>query len=155
MPASSDTTTVRVANTVSPCGMVSPKLPNSAVRPFARATPSASPTSDAARPIAPASTITDRSTWRREAPRVRRVASSRERWATVIDSVLKMTKAPTNSATPPKASRVPRMKVMPSDTTSLSLAACSSPVASSTPGGRTASMRPPSSSVEVPGAAAT
>ena len=45
------------------------------------------------------------STWRREPPSVRNVASSRGRCATVIDSVLKMTNAPTKSATPPKPSR--------------------------------------------------
>ena len=50
------------------------------------------------------SRMTDRSTCRREAPIVRRVANSRVRCATVIASVLKMTKPPTNSAMPPKAS---------------------------------------------------
>jgi hypothetical protein len=42
--------------------------------------------------------------WRRLAPIVRRVAISRVRWATVIESVLKMTKAPTKSAMPAKVS---------------------------------------------------
>jgi hypothetical protein len=42
----------------------------------------------------------------REAPSVRSVASSRTRWATVIDSVLKMTNAPTSSAIPAKPSRI-------------------------------------------------
>ena len=41
----------------------------------------------------------------REAPSVRSVANSRVRWATVIDSVLKITNAPTSSAMPPKPSR--------------------------------------------------
>ena len=53
---------------------------------------------------APSST-TERSTWRREAPSVRSVASSFVRCATVIESVLKMTNAPTKSAIPPNASR--------------------------------------------------
>ena len=44
------------------------------------------------------SSSTERSTCRREAPSVRSVANSRVRWATVIESVLKMTNAPTNSA---------------------------------------------------------
>ena len=48
---------------------------------------------------------TERSTCRREAPSVRSVASSFVRCATVIESVLKMTNAPTNSAIPPNASR--------------------------------------------------
>ena len=48
---------------------------------------------------------TEPSTWRREAPIVRSSASSRERWATVIDSVLKIVNAPTNIAMPPNTSR--------------------------------------------------
>ena len=47
----------------------------------------------------------------REAPRVRSVANSRVRWATVIDRVLKITNAPTNSAMPPKPSRKIRTKL--------------------------------------------
>ena len=49
--------------------------------------------------------MTERRTCLREAPSVRSVANSRVRWATVIDSVLKITNAPTNSAMPPKPSR--------------------------------------------------
>ena len=45
-------------------------------------------------PIASASTITDQRICRRLAPTVRIVANSRVRWATVIESVLKMTNAP-------------------------------------------------------------
>ena len=56
-------------------------------------------------PTTSPSMTTDRMTWRREAPSVRSVANSRERWATVIDSVLRITNAPTNSAMPPKPSR--------------------------------------------------
>ena len=41
----------------------------------------------------------------REAPSVRKVANSRVRCATVIESVLKITNAPTNSAMAPKPSR--------------------------------------------------
>ena len=44
------------------------------------------------------------STWRRVAPSARSMANSRRRWATVIEKALKMMKAPTNTATPPKAS---------------------------------------------------
>ena len=49
-------------------------------------------------PITSASRITEPRICRREAPIVRSVANSRTRWATVIESVLKMTKAPTKSA---------------------------------------------------------
>jgi hypothetical protein len=40
---------------------------------------------------------------------VRSVANSRVRWATVIENVLKMTNAPTNSAMPANVSRKYRM----------------------------------------------
>ena len=66
--------------------------------------------------------MTERSTCRRVAPSVRSVASSRVRCATVIDSVLKMTNAPTKSAMPPKPSRKPRMKLMKLPTDFLSCA---------------------------------
>ena len=52
---------------------------------------------------------------------MRRVANSRVRWATVIESVLKITKAPTKSAMPANASRKYRMKLVNS-TDSWSLA---------------------------------
>ena len=60
---------------------------------------------EAISPITNASTRTDRSTCRRVAPSVRSVASSRVRCAIVIESVFAITKLPTNSAIPPKASR--------------------------------------------------
>ena len=60
------------------------------------------------------SRTTERLTCLREAPSVRSVANSRVRCATVIDSVLKMTNAPTSSAMPPKPSRTRRMVFMPS-----------------------------------------
>ena len=52
------------------------------------------------------------STWRRLAPSVRIVASSRVRCAIVIESEFAITKLPTKSAIPPNASRKPRRKVM-------------------------------------------
>ena len=55
--------------------------------------------------MAAVSTITEPITWRRDAPSVRSVASSRVRWAMVIERVLKITKPPTNRAMPPNASR--------------------------------------------------
>ena len=51
------------------------------------------------------SSITSRSTCRREAPSVRRVANSRVRCAIVIESELAITKAPTKRAMPANASR--------------------------------------------------
>ena len=73
--------------------------------------PSAAPTTVAARPIRNASSTTERSTWRRDAPIVRSSANSRVRCATVIENVLKMMNAPTKSAIPAKASRKTLMNV--------------------------------------------
>ena len=56
-----------------------------------------------------ASSATEPSSCRREAPIVRSVANSRMRCATVIDSVLKMTKAPTKRAIAANESRKYRM----------------------------------------------
>jgi hypothetical protein len=108
MPTASEATTVRGASTRSACGSSSPSAPNNALSPRARPAPRASPVSDASTPIASVSTSTERSTWRREAPSVRSVASSRVRCAIVMDRVLKMTKAPTNRAMPPNESRAQR-----------------------------------------------
>ena len=79
--------------------------PNSAIMPLAMPTPASNPITEASSPITAPSSTTERMTCRREAPSVRSVANSRERWATVIESVLKITNAPTNSAMPPKPSR--------------------------------------------------
>ena len=154
VPTSSATTTVRVAKTVSPCGMSRPITRNSSVRPDDSSTPSPRPTSEATTPMIPASARTERSTWRRVAPSVRRVASSRERWATVMLRVLKMTKAPTKRAMPPKASSSPRMKVIAPSMTSLSAAACSAPVETSAEAGSSGAIRASSSAGETPGSAA-
>ena len=99
------TTTVRPAKTVPAVRKLEPDGLSTALSPFARPSPRNRPTTDAIVPITSASRITDVSTCRREAPIVRRVANSRTRWATVIESVLKITKAPTKSAMPPNASR--------------------------------------------------
>ena len=77
--------------------------------PFATPYPTTSPIADATIPSTRPSTTTERMTCRRDAPRVRSVASSRVRWATVIDRVLKITNAPTSSAMPPKTSRMVRI----------------------------------------------
>ncbi len=90
------------------------------------------------RPRRPPSAPT-RVTCRREAPRARSRASSRLRWATRIENVLTIRKAPTTSAMPAKISRnvgdeprSPRAARLP-----LSSAA-SSPVTASTPSGSSA-----------------
>ena len=50
--------------------------------------PAARPRAEATTPTATASTITDRSTWPRPAPRARSSAAWRVRWATMIEKVL-------------------------------------------------------------------
>ena len=105
VPVRIATTAVRVWNTIADCGSSSSTAAKSFVSPFASRTPRPRPTADATRPRIVPSRMTERSTWRREAPSVRSVASSFVRCATVIESVLKMTNAPTKSAIPPNASR--------------------------------------------------
>ncbi len=78
-PTTSETTIVRVAKMVLACGRSMPKETNSEFRPFARPRPRNSPITDASNPITRASSSTERSTWRRVAPSVRSVASSRVR----------------------------------------------------------------------------
>ena len=58
-----------------------------------------------------ASRIIPRRIWPRVAPSVRSMPSSRMRWATVIEKVLKIRKLPTSSATPPNTSRITRKKL--------------------------------------------
>ena len=105
VPTRSETTTVRVAKTMFVVGRSSSSALKSSFRPTARPMPTKSPMIDAMIPMTSASAITDQSTWRREAPIVRSVANSLVRCATVIESVLKMTKAPTKSAMAANASR--------------------------------------------------
>ena len=155
VPTTSETTIVRVAKTVPPWGMSSPAARKNAVSPFASTTPRPRPTTEAAKPMTPASAMTERSTWRREAPRVRSVASSRERWATVMDSVLKMTNAPTKSAMPPNASSRARMKVIAWEIRSLSFAACWSPVVTWVVAGSSGAISRARAAWGTPGRAAT
>ena len=101
VPSASETRIVRSANTIPASG----RSPPIAVNSLASPTPAKSPTTEASSPITRPSITTERMTCLREAPRVRSVANSRVRWATVIDRVLKITNAPTNSAIAPKPSR--------------------------------------------------
>ncbi len=104
VPTTSDTTIVRVSMTVPSDGRSAPKDLNSARRPGASTRPSSRPRIEPSRPTSRPSSSTDRITWPREAPSVRSSANSRIRCATVIEKVLKMMNAPTNSAMPPKIS---------------------------------------------------
>ena len=105
IPTRSETTIVRVANTVPVFGRSIPNETKSEFRPFASPTPRKRPTTEAIVPSTSASTRTEPRTCRRVAPSVRSVANSLVRCAIVIESVFAITKAPTNRATAPKASR--------------------------------------------------
>ena len=83
-----------------------------------------------------ASTITDPSTCRREAPIVRSVANSRMRWAIVIESELAITNAPTKSAMPPNASRKSCRNEMNAVASCASFARLRGAVRTCVPGGR-------------------
>ena len=78
--------------------------PNTAFRPDGEAEAGGDADGERQRPIASASSSTEPSTCRRAAPTIRSSANSRVRWATVIESVLKIVNAPTKIATPPKTS---------------------------------------------------
>ena len=101
VPSASETSTVRSAKTI-PASGSSPPI---ALSSLASPNPANSPITEASSPITRPSITTERMTCLREAPSVRSVANSRVRWATVIDRVLKITNAPTNSAIAPKPSR--------------------------------------------------
>ncbi len=93
--------------------------------------------------------------WRRLAPSVRNIANSRVRWATVIEKVLKIRKAATNSATPAKISSAVLRKPMNSPTSSRWDCTFWAPVSTSTEPGSAAVRFAASCSGVVPGSAAT
>ena len=109
MPTPIATITVRGLSGSPASGRPKPIASNRDTSALSIRKPPSSPTRDAPKPTTSASPSTLASTWRRVAPSVRSSASSRERWATVIENVLKMMNAPTSTATPANASSaVPR-----------------------------------------------
>ena len=88
VPATSATITVRARMTGACVGSSNPKAASSAWSPIATSTPSASPSTDDSRPTTNASAATDRVTCLPDAPSARSSASSRDRWATMIENVL-------------------------------------------------------------------
>ena len=134
-PTASDTTIVLVASTVAAWGRSMPNDLNSELSPFASPMPTSSPAAEASSPITSASSITVRRTWRLVAPSVRSVASSRVRCAIVIDSVLAITKLPTNNAIPAKASRKFWMMLRKPLVSWVAFLACEVPVRASALGG--------------------
>ena len=152
MPTRSDTMIVRVSSGRPARGSVIPNASNSDESPCANATPSPSPTSEAKMPSSSDSKSTDRSTCLRVAPSVRSVASSRVRCAIVIESEFAITKAPTKSAIPPKASRKSWRKLRLALVSLVSFWAWPWPVRTcSLSGSRTGSIWSTSSCGETPG----
>ena len=149
------TTTVLSAKTVEAFGRSIPTAVSSALSPFARPSPPKRPISDASAPIARLSSSTERSTCCRDAPSVRSVANSRARCATVIEIVLKMTKAPTKSAIPANVSRMIRKILTPWEVSFEAERAAASAVFASTVGGSRGVISATSSAFETPGFPAT
>ena len=87
-PSTSDTTIVRVASTRPACGIDRSMASKTALRPLASATPPNRPSTEASTPRAKPSSRTERMICLRDAPSVRRVANSRTRCASVMESVL-------------------------------------------------------------------
>ncbi len=150
-PMTSAEMIVRGRISIDAAGRPKPIASNRAWMPRAMPTPTASPMIDASRPMTSASPTTFRSTWPRVAPRVRTMPNSRTRWATVMEKVLKMMKAPTNSATPAKVSSagVRKLEISPA-TSSLCSWAFSSAVSTFAVSGSAAATRSRSWVAETP-----
>ena len=104
-PTTSETTTVRGLESQAVVRQREADRVEERESPLARAEPDEEPDDAARTPITSASMMIERSSWRRDAPSVRSVASSRVRCAIVIESEFAITKLPTKSATPPNPSR--------------------------------------------------
>jgi hypothetical protein len=97
-----------------------------------------------------ASATTDSRTCRREAPTARSSASSRVRWATRIEKVFQMIRAPTSSEIAAKPRRPVVKKPSASATAALDSAMTSSDVTASMSSGSAAATRSRRSSGETP-----
>ena len=111
MPTASATTIVRGCQHQPAVRDVDVRPPRRACRmPAAIPSPATMPSTEASSPMTSASPVMLAEHLAREAPRARSIANSRRRWATVIENALKMMKAPTSTAMPPKQSRTGRRK---------------------------------------------
>ncbi len=98
VPTTNATTMVRGSSWSAVLGRSTPNADSSPFSPRAIAIPARRPSADAIKPVTNASTTTDVMTCRRLAPTARSSAISLVRCATMIENVLKMMNAPTNSA---------------------------------------------------------
>ena len=154
MPTTRQTTTVCHGILRPVAGRPKPTSSKTRFRPHAKPRPRTRPTSVAASAITKASPTTVPRICRRLAPMVRSIANSRVRWATVMENVLKMMKAPTRTATPAKPSSAKRISRPISALSSLACSAESSAaVCTISPGSsRALRTRSASSSSETPSA---
>ena len=156
VPTNSGSRTVSGFRVIAEVGSPDPVLSNTVSSSFAKPMPTTIPASDASRPITSASISTERSTCRRLAPIVRSRANSRLRWATVIENVLKMMKAPANTVAPANASSSGvRKSLIPLATWLACSLAASGPVCTFTKWGTAAMMCCFSSCWLTPGSALT
>ena len=154
-PTTIATTTVRASNTSGADGSTIPNAFSSALSPIAATTPRPRPISDAPIPSSAASPRTERNTCWRLAPTIRSSASSRVRWPTVIEKVLKIVKPPTNSAMPAKISSAVEMNDSSLSTALDSSLATLWPLTTCTPDGRSLAIASWSLTLSAPGAAST
>ena len=154
-PTAIATATVRASNTSGAEGSSMPNALSSALSPSAARTPNPRPISEATRPVNAASPSTDRNTCPRLAPMTRSSASSRVRWPTVIENVLKIVNAPTNNAIAAKISSTVEMNPSELSTALESSLATVWPLTTSTPGGRSLAIARARLTLSAPGAAST
>ena len=155
VPMASETQMVRGRSCRDDEGRSIPNAFSSAVRPMAMRIPTPSPIAPASTPTMAASASTEVVICRPVAPRARSNPSSRVRWATMIENVLKMMNVPTNSAIPAKTSSAVRMKPSPSLTWLAASSAACVAVTASTPCGRTDCTRVRRTEAETPSSATT
>ncbi len=115
--------------------------PSRRARPTARRTPRAAPIAEATTPVMKASMSTDTITCRRVAPRARRSASSRDRWAMRMVNVLTIRKEPTKSAIRPNTNSAVLRMLMIDCVACFCWLACALPVWATMLAGSTAAMR--------------
>ena len=151
MPITIATITVRLATTSAVVGRPIPSALKRASMPLANNSPPRTPSTAPTNPISAASTNTEASTCLREAPSVRSRPYSRIRCETVIEKVLKMTKAPTISATAANTPRKIGRKLSASWISLEERFAFCSAVSTRSVGGTTRSIRAFSSSDETSG----
>ncbi len=154
-PTTRLTATVRGCTTTEVDGREPPKELMIACRTRATPIPAPRPRTEASSPTTTASTTTLRVTCPRLAPSARSSASSRCRCATRIVNVLKIRKAPTNSAMPANTSRKVRKNPKNPLISSACSCALSTPVSAWASAGSTAATRSRRVSASMPSRPAT